>query len=472
MKHFNKAFINGELVTPNGTQVIDLVNPTDNSVIGKVTLCDEIDTRNAIAAANRAIITWSQTSKEERLGYIQRLYDALSKRMDRLIDATTEEYGAPEVRSRGSNELALNIFQHTIQVVKNYELEKTLGYSRVVFEPVGVVGIFTPWNSSAGSIHIKMAPALAAGCTVVIKPSEMSAMQTEVLVESYIEAGLPAGVINVVCGLGEVVGKEMSISEGIQRISFTGSTKIGKVVAKDALDTVKRVALELSGKSPNIILDDADLTKAIPMAVAACFLNNGQACIAGSRLLVPRNRIDEVNSLAREAVNNMKVGDPKDKTVMMGPLASVKQYNTVQQYIKSGIAEGASLIVGGEGHPQGLEKGNFVKPTVFSNVTPDMRIYREEIFGPVLSIIAYDTQEEAIELANDTEYGLVAYVSSSDPQRARRVGSQIKAGRILINCIAHDPLTPFGGFKQSGFGREGGILGFEEYLEPKAYITE
>ncbi|MDB5061971.1 MAG: aldehyde dehydrogenase family protein, partial [Mucilaginibacter sp.] len=324
MKTFNTAFINGELVTPHGTAVVDLINPTNNEVIGKVTLCDEVDTRSAIAAANNAIKTWSQTTREERLGYLQRLYDSLATRMDRLITATTEEYGAPEVRSKGSNELALNIFQHVISVVKDYELEKTLGYSRVVFEPVGVVGIFTPWNSSAGSIHIKMAPALAAGCTVVIKPSEMSAMQTEVLVESYLEAGLPPGVINVVCGLGEVVGKEMSVSPDIQRLSFTGSTTIGKMVAKDAMGTVKRVALELSGKNPNIILDDADFEKAIPMAVAACYMNNGQACIAASKLLVPKDRIEEVKKLAKAAVEQIKVGDPRDKEVALGPLASVK----------------------------------------------------------------------------------------------------------------------------------------------------
>jgi len=472
MKTFNTAFINGKLVTPHGTTVVDLINPTNNEVIGKVTMCDEVDTRNAIAAANKAIKTWSQTTKEERLGYLQRLYDALATRMDRLIAATTEEYGAPEVRSKGSNELALNIFQHVISVVKDYELEKTLGYSRVVFEPVGVVGIFTPWNSSAGSIHIKMAPALAAGCTVVIKPSEMSAMQTEVLVESYLEAGLPPGVINVVCGLGEVVGKEMSISPDIQRLSFTGSTTIGKMVAKDAMDTVKRVALELSGKNPNIILDDADFEKAIPMAVAACYMNNGQACIAASKLLVPKDRIEEVKKLVKAAVEQIKVGDPRDKEVALGPLASVKQYNRVQEFIKSGIADGAELVIGGEGHPEdGLEKGNFIKPTVFAGVTPEMRIFKEEIFGPVLSIVTYETEEEAIEMANDTEYGLNSYVSSANTDRAHRVGAQIKAGRVLINCIAHDPLAPFGGFKQSGFGREGGILGFEEYLEPKAYIT-
>ena len=472
MKAFNKAFINGELVTPHGTTIIDLINPANNKVIGKVTMCDETDTRNAITAANNAIKTWSQTTRDERLNYLMRIYNALSKRLDRLIAATTEEYGAPEVRAKGSNELALNIFQHVISVVKDYELEKTYGYSQVVFEPVGVVGIFTPWNSSAGSMHIKMAHALAAGCTVVIKPSEMSAMQTEILVESYLEAGLPPGVINVVCGLGEIVGKEMSVNAGIQKLAFTGSTAIGKMVAKDAMDTVKRVTLELSGKNPNIILDDADFEKAIPMAVAACYLNNGQACIAASKLIVPKHRVEQVKVLAKGAVQKMKVGNPVDKEVVIGPLASVKQYNRVQQYIKSGITEGAELVIGGEGPPEGLESGNFVKPTVFAGVTREMKIYKEEIFGPVLSIIPYETEEEAIEIANDTEYGLNAYISSGDMEHAQSVGAQIKAGRVLINCIAHDPLAPFGGFKQSGFGREGGILGFKEFLEPKAYIIK
>jgi aldehyde dehydrogenase (NAD+) len=471
VRAFDRAYINSKFVTPHGTQVVDLVNPTNNTVIGKVTMADEIDTRQAIAAAKEAFNTFSQSSKEYRMDCLQRLHDAVAKRMDQLVDATVLEYGAPQDRAKGSNNLAANIFLHFKEVLKDFDLARTVGTSKVVMEPAGVVGIFTPWNSSAGSIAIKVAPAIAAGCTVVIKPSEMSAMQTEVLMDAFHEAGLPPGVINFVTGLGEVVGTELTKSPDIQKIAFTGSTQIGKLVAKNSLDTMKRLTLELGGKSPNIILDDADFSTAIPMAVAACYLNNGQACIAASRLIVPEDRLGEVKRLVRAAVEQIKMGDPRHKDVTLGPLASIKQYKRVQEYIKSGIEEGAELVIGGEGHPSGLEDGNFVKPTVFANVTRDMRIAKEEIFGPVLSILTYKTEAEAIEIANDTEFGLIAYVSSADPERANRVARKLAAGRVLINTIGHDPFAPFGGFKQSGIGREGGIFGLQEYLEPKAIIS-
>src|SRR5208282_2284224 len=360
VRAFDRAYINGQFVTPHGTQLVDLVNPTNNTVIGKVTMADEIDTRQAIAAAKEAFSTFSQSSKEYRMDCLQRLHDAVARRMDQLVDATVLEYGAPQDRAKGSNNLAANIFLHFKEVLKDFDLDKTVGKSKVVMEPAGVVGIFTPWNSSAGSIAIKLAPAIAAGCTVVIKPSEMSAMQTEVLMESFHEAGLPPGVINVVTGLGEVVGTELTKSPDVAKIAFTGSTQIGKLVAKNALDTMKRLTLELGGKSANIILDDADFAKAIPMAVNACYLNNGQACIAGSRLLVPEDRLQEVKQLVKAAVEQIRIGDPRNKDVTLGPLASVKQYKRVQEYIEWGIEEGAELVIGGEGHPSGLEDGNFV----------------------------------------------------------------------------------------------------------------
>src|ERR1700758_400917 len=437
VRAFDRGYINGKFVTPHGTQVVDLVNPTNNTVIGKVTMADEIDTRQAIAAAKEAFYTFSQSSKEYRMDCLQRLHDAVAKQMDQLVDATVLEYGAPQDRAKGSNNLAANIFLHFKEVLKDFDLARTVGTSKVVMEPAGVVGIFTPWNSSAGSIAIKVAPAIAAGCTVVIKPSEMSAMQTEVLMEAFHEAGLPPGVINFVTGLGEVVGTELTKSPDIQKIAFTGSTQIGKLVAKNSLDTMKRLTLELGGKSPNIILDDADFAKAISMAVAACYLNNGQACIAGSRLFVPENRLDEVKQLVKAAVAEVKVGDPTDSAVTIGPVASRKQYQRIQGYIRSGIDEGAELVVGGEGHPPGLEKGNFVKPTVFAHVKHEMKIAREEIFGPVLSILTYKTEAEAIQMANDSDYGLMAYVSSSDVQRATRVARQLQAGRVLINTLSH-----------------------------------
>jgi aldehyde dehydrogenase (NAD+) len=467
---FDRIYINGEFVTPHGTQVVDLVNPTNNTVIGKVTMADEVDTQQAIAAAKQAFDTFSQSSRQYRMDCLQRLHESVAKRMDQLVEATVMEYGAPQERAKGSNNLAANIFLHFKKVLADFDLVKTVGTSKVVMEPVGVVGIFTPWNSSAGSIAIKVAPAIAAGCTVVIKPSEMSAMQTEVLMDAFHEAGLPPGVINFVTGLGEVVGTELTKSPDVQKIAFTGSTQIGKLVAKNSLDTMKRLTLELGGKSPNLILDDADFSTAIPMAVSACYLNNGQACIAASRLIVPEDRLDEVKRLVKDAVEQIKVGDPRNQDVTIGPLASVKQYKRVQEYIQSGIAEGAELIVGGEGHPPGLEAGNFIKPTVFAKVTPNMRIAKEEIFGPVLSILTYRTEAEAVAMANDTEFGLIAYVSSANRERANRVARKLAAGRVLINTLSHDPFAPFGGFKQSGMGREGGIFGLQEYLEVKAII--
>ena len=470
MRQFNQIYVNGAFVTPHGKATVDLVNPTNNEVIGKVTLADETDMRQATAAARKAFTSFSQTTKEVRMDYLQRLHDSVSKRVGDLVQATVLEYGAPQDRAKGSNALAANIFLHFKETLRKTDLTEVVGTSQVLLEPVGVVGIFTPWNSSAGSIAIKVAPAIAAGCTVVIKPSEMSAMQTQVLMESFHEAGLPPGVINFVNGLGEVIGTELTNSPDVAKIAFTGSTQIGKLVAKSALDTMKRLTLELGGKSANIILDDADFAKAIPMAVNACYLNNGQACIAGSRLFVPENRLDEVKQLVKAAVAKVKVGDPNDGDVTMGPLVSQKQYQRVQNYIRSGIEEGAEVVIGGEGHPEGLERGNFIKPTVFANVKPEMKIAREEIFGPVLSILTYKTEADAIRMANDSEFGLMAYVSSSNPERASRVARQLQAGRVLINTLNHDPLTPFGGYKQSGIGREGGVYGLKEFLEPKAII--
>jgi aldehyde dehydrogenase (NAD+) len=470
MRQFNQMYVNGAFVTPHGKATVDLVNPTNNEAIGKVTLADETDMRQAIAAAKKAFTSFSQTTKEVRMDYLQRLHDSVSKRVGDLVQATVLEYGAPQDRAKGSNALAANIFLHFKETLRKTDLSEVVGTSLVLLEPVGVVGIFTPWNSSAGSIAIKVAPAIAAGCTVVIKPSEMSAMQTQVLMESFHEAGLPPGVINFVNGLGEVVGTELTNSPDVAKIAFTGSTQIGKLVAKSALDTMKRLTLELGGKSANIVLDDADFAKAIPMAVNACYLNNGQACIAGSRLFIPENRLDEVKQLVKAAVAKVKVGDPNDSDVTMGPLVSQKQYQRVQSYIRSGIEDGAEVVIGGEGHPEGLERGNFVKPTVFANVKPEMKIAREEIFGPVLSILTYKTEADAIRMANDSEFGLMAYVSSSNPERASRVARQLQAGRVLINTLNHDPLTPFGGYKQSGIGREGGVYGLKEFLEPKAII--
>ncbi|MET4084198.1 aldehyde dehydrogenase (NAD+) [Pedobacter sp. UYP30] len=392
-------------------------------------------------------------------------------RVEEITAATIEEYGAPVQRAIWSNRIAADSFLHFKTVLENFEFEKIVGKSNVILEPVGVTAILTSWNANAGSICVKLAAAIAAGCTAIIKPSELSAWQTQILAEAFHEAGLPNGVINIVNGRGEIVGKELSRNKDVVKVAFTGSTNVGKIVAREAIETMKRVTLELSGKSPNIILNDADFSVAIPQAVSFAFMNNGQACIAGSRLLVPEERLAEVKELIIRAVKKIVVGDPKDEKTTLGPIVSKKQYEQVEKYIRAGIDEGAEVIIGGLGHPEGLEKGNFVKPTVFAGVTNDMKIAREEIFGPVLSILTFRTEEEAVEIANDSDYGLLAYVSSSELAHANRIALLLAAGRVVINAFSHDPYTPFGGFKQSGIGREGGIFGLEEYLEPKAILV-
>lgn len=470
-KIINQVYINGAFVTPHGTEVLELLNPATKEVVAQVRLADEEDTRQAVASAKRALRTFSQTTKAERLDYLQRLHDALLPRVDDLQEATIAEYGATVQRALWSNKLAAETFLYFKEVLKDFTFEKPVGTSTLRLEPVGVAAILTAWNSSAGSVCVKLGAAIAAGCTAVIKPSELSAWQTQIMTEAFHAAGLPAGVINVVTGRGNVVGAELTRNPGVSLIAFTGSTQVGKQIAREAVETMKRVKLELSGKSPNILLADADFATAIPLAVNACFQNNGQACIAGSRLLVPAPRLGEVKALVLAAVGRVKVGDPRLPETTLGPLANQQQYDRVQHYIRLGLADGAELLVGGEGPPDGLDAGYFVRPTVFTGVTNDMHIAREEIFGPVLSIITYETEDEAIAIANDTVYGLLAYVSSTDEAHARRVAARLEAGRVLINTISHDPYAPFGGFKQSGIGREGGVYGLEEYLEPKAVLS-
>ncbi|MEP6931804.1 MAG: aldehyde dehydrogenase family protein [Flavobacterium sp.] len=472
MKTIDKIYINGEFVTPKGKEHFELISPTTNKKLGEVVLGNKEDTLAAIEAAKKAFKTFSKTTIEERIKHLQNLKSSIEKRKQEFIDITTEEYGGTFQFATISYSYILNSFTSTIQLLNTYSFQKTMGESEVQMTPIGVVGIIIPWNSSNGFICGKLATAIAAGCTAVIKPSEMSAQQTQLILECFHEAGLPKGVFNIVNGLGEVVGAEISRNPDIAKISFTGSTIVGKMIAREAVDTMKRITLELGGKSPNIILDDADLSKAIPMAIAAAFMNNGQACIAGTRLLVPENKLEEVKALVSNIVSQTIVGDPKNETTAVGPMVSQKQYDRVQNYIQIGIDEGAEILAGGLGKPEGLENGNFVKPTVFVNVNNQMRIAREEIFGPVLSIITYKTEEEAIEIANDTTYGLQAYVSSSDEDRAYRVASQINAGRVQVNVLGHDPMAPFGGFKQSGIGREFGILGLEAYLEARTLIRK
>lgn len=471
MKTVNKIYSNGEFVSPHGTEIYNLINPSTNQKIGEVTLADVTDTRNAIAAAKAAFRTFSKSTVSERIGYLTKLKTAIENRKQDFIDVMIEEYGGTHQFVSMSNANTGAWFDSMIEVLKSFEFERTINAASVRFQPVGVVAIITPWNASNSSVASKVATAIAAGCTVVVKPSEMSALQTNVLMEAFHEAGLPKGVINVVTGLGNVVGTELTENPGIAKISFTGSTAVGKSIAKQAVDTMKRITLELGGKSPNIILDDADLDKAIPMAVYGAYMNSGQACIAPTRLLVPQHKLDRVNALAKATAESMVVGLPQNADTNIGPMVSVKQFDRVQQYIKTGIEEGATLLTGGLGKPEGLEEGNFVKATIFTDVSNAMTIAREEIFGPVLCIIPYQTEAEAIEIANDTPYGLAAYISSADSERAKRVAGEIDAGRICINGFSHDPMVPFGGFKQSGIGREYGVYGLQPYLEIKAVLS-
>jgi aldehyde dehydrogenase (NAD+) len=365
---------------------------------------------------------------------------------------------------------AANLFLDMVETLESFAFTQRIGGAEITLQPMGVVAAISPWNSNFGSICSKLATALAAGCTIVIKPSEMSAIQTQVLAEALHEAGLPAGVFNIVNGRGDVVGAELSSHPDIAKVTFTGSTAVGRSIMRAAAETMKRVTLELGGKGPNIILPDADLDSAIPTVVAVGFLNSGQACIAGTRVLAPRSRLPEILERLKAAVAVIKVGESSDPAVRIGPMVSQKQWDRVQSYIRVGLEEGAELLIGGEGRPAGLERGWFVRPTIFTGVSNDMRIAREEIFGPVLCVIPYDDEDEAIAIANDTSYGLQAYVESADVAHAHRVAERLESGRVVINGAPHAPLAPFGGFKQSGIGREYGRYGLEAHLEVRAIL--
>jgi aldehyde dehydrogenase (NAD+) len=431
---------------------------------------DEEDTRRAIAAAKHAFSTFGRTTKEERSKLLRRLHEATSARIDDLTAAMVEEYGGVVQFARVIVETGVNAFRETEKALQEVPLTRSWGKTTVTLEPVGVAGLITAWNANALFIGLKLASAVASGCTVVIKPSELSSLQTQVFLECLREAELPNGVCNVVTGRGDVVGAELVRHPDVAKISFTGSVAVGQGIMRDGAETMKRITLELGGKSPTILLDDANLGQAIPTALILAFMNSGQACAAGTRLLVPKNRSDAVERAIVEAMRSFPVGDPADPKTAVGPMATQKQYERVQSYIRKGIEEGAGVLVGGEGHPEGLEAGYYVKPTVFVNVKNDMTIAREEIFGPVLCVIAYDTEDEAIRIANDSRYGLHGAVIGTDLQRARSVASQLRTGRVVINGMMDDPQAPWGGFKYSGVGREYGRYGIEAFLEPRAIL--
>ncbi len=470
MQTIDRIYINGVFVTPHGKDELTLIDPVTEAPATRVVLADEVDAQAAIAAASSAYRALQGSTRAQRMDWLQRLHEVVADAEDELSTQMIEEYGGPVRTSTGTAKRAAASFAAARTLLADYAFERQIASARVRMEPLGVVGLITPWNANIGFICSKLSMAIAAGSTAVIKPSELSARQTAVLTRVLHRAGLPPGLFNIVTGRGDTVGAEIVRHPDIAKISFTGSTAVGKAIARGAVDTMKRVTLELGGKSPTILLDDADFAKAVPLAAMAATINSGQACLAGSRLLVPRARLEEAHALIVRAFDALQVGDPRDPATVIGPMVTRTQYERVQGYIQRGIDEGARLLTGGLGRPQGLDHGYFVRPTVFGGVHNDMRIAREEIFGPVLSVIAYEDEEEAVRLANDTIYGLHAYVFSGDLARANRVAARILAGRVFINGLYDEPAAPFGGFKQSGLGREFGIFGFEQYLEPKALL--
>ena len=466
-----KFYINGQWVDPVEPKTCDVINPATEEPLGKISLGSAKDVDRAVDAAQAAFTDYSQTSREERIELLTNIVGVYMTRSDEIADVISREMGAPAKIARMAQAPAgIAHFSTAIDVLRQYPFTELRGSTAILREPVGVCGFITPWNWPINQITCKVAPALATGCTMVLKPSEIAPFNAVILAEVLHEAGVPAGVFNLVNGDGEGVGNVMAAHHGIDMVSFTGSTRAGISVAKAAADTVKRVTQELGGKSPNIILEDADIPKAVTRGIMNMMVNSGQSCNAPSRMLVPAARLDEIVEIARAAVAKVKVGDPFADDTVIGPVVSEAQYNKIQNLIRKGIAEGAILVAGGPGRPEGLSKGYYVQPTIFSQVTNDMVVAREEIFGPVLCIIPYKTEAEAIAIANDTPYGLSSYVQSQDIEHARRVAAQIRAGNVHINGAAPDFQAPFGGYKQSGNGREWGDFAFAEFVEVKAVM--
>jgi acyl-CoA reductase-like NAD-dependent aldehyde dehydrogenase len=465
----DRIFIGGEWVAASGADPLEVVNPTTEEVLGTIPGCSPVDVDRAVDAARDAFDSWSQTPREERARYIAAIAAGLNERGDEIAATITQELGMPLKLSRIIQVgLPASQFASMPKLIEEVAWEEEIGNSRVLREPVGVLGAITPWNYPLNQIAAKVAPALAAGCTVVLKPSEVTPLNAFLLAEVIEAAGLPAGVFNLVTGTGPVVGEAIATHPGVDMVSFTGSTRAGRRVSELAAATVKPVAMELGGKSPNLILDDADLEKAVPDGVAKCFLNSGQTCSALTRMLVPRQRLAETEELAKAAAETFTPGDPFEASTRLGPLVSEVQRERVRGYIEKGVEEGARLITGGTEPPEGLERGYFVRPTVFSEVDAEMTIGQEEIFGPVLVIQPYEGEDDAVRIANSTEYGLAGGVWAADSERAIAVARRIRTGQIEINGGAFNPLAPFGGYGQSGHGRENGRYGIEELLQVKS----
>ncbi len=470
MNDYLKFYIDGKWVDPVTPKTLDVINPATEEAVARISMGSAADVNKAVAAAKAAFPKYSTTSKKERVELLEAIIEAYKKRYPEIAAAITSEMGAPSKLSmQAQAAMGVAHFATNLELLKNYEFESDKGTSRIVREPVGVCGFITPWNWPINQIACKVAPALAVGCTMVLKPSEVAPINAYLFAEVLAEAGVPAGVFNLINGDGPAVGAPLSSHPDVDMMSFTGSTRAGILVSKAAADTVKRVALELGGKSANIVLDDADFNKAVAGSVYGMMSNSGQSCNAPSRMLVPAKRQDEVIAIAKAAAESIKVGDPTAEGTVMGPVVSEVQYNKIQGLIQKGIDEGATLVTGGVGRPDGLNKGFYVRPTVFANVTNDMTIAREEIFGPVMAILPYKDEEDAVSIANDTVYGLSGYVQG-EPAHARKVASRLRTGNVHLNLAGPDLNAPFGGYKQSGNGREWGEFGFEEFLEVKAVL--
>ncbi len=471
IQNTQKFYIDGRWVDPVAPVMIDVVDPATEQVFARIPGGNAEDVDHAVAAARRAFATFSLTTRAERLALLARIVECYERRAEEMARALSQEIGVPLSYARAMQvPIGAQHLRAMIRILESYEFERHDGSLMIAKEPIGVCGLITPWNWPLNQIACKVGPAIAAGCTIVLKPSEVSPFSALLFAQVMHEASVPAGVFNLVNGTGPAVGAALSSHPQVDMVSITGSTRAGVLVAQAAADTAKRVTQELGGKSPNILLPDADFETAVARGVAACFRNSGQSCSAATRMLVPAERLAEVEALAKAAADAFVVGAPDAEATQLGPVANVNQFTKIQSMIETGIAEGAKLVAGGPGRPAGLDRGFYVRPTVFSNVTRDMTIAREEIFGPVLAIQPYRDEDEAVAIANDTIYGLSSCVQSRDIAHARRVAARIRAGQVHINYPEWSPFAAFGGYKQSGNGREYGVAGFEEYLETKTVL--